>query len=144
MLIDSNILIYAINADSPKHERSKKFLKDYLHNLQVAHQNILETLRVVTHITFSHSLNLKEGLESILSLTQSFQIIVPNDKTYYISLELIKKYKLVGNRIFDAYLTATALTSNIYEIATDNERDFKKIKEIKVINPFTSSEKKES
>lgn len=144
MLVDSNILIYAINADSAKHERATRFLKDNLGNLQVAHQNILETLRVVTHKTFTGTLNSKEALEAIFLLVQSFQIIVPNNKTYYVCLELIKKHNLTGNRIFDAYLVATSLANGIYQIATDNERDFLKIKEIKVINPFTPGEKKES
>lgn len=142
MLVDSNILIYAINADSPKHERAKRFLESHVQNLQISHQNILEALRVITHSTFSHPLNLKEGLASVLSLVQSFQIIVPNNKTYYVCLELIKKHKLTGNRIFDAYLAATALTNATFEIATDNERDFAKIKEIKVINPFKVGEPK--
>ena|SRR3989344_625286 len=142
MLVDSNILIYAINADSTKHKQARLFLKDNLQDLQIAHQNILETLRVITHSTFSHPLNLKEGLEAILSLVQSFQIIVPNNKTHYVCFELIQKHNLTGNRIFDAYLTATALTNNTHEIATDNERDFLKIKEIKVINPFQEGEPK--
>ncbi len=143
MLVDSNILIYAINADSEKHERATRFLKDNLGNLQIAHQNILETLRVVTHKTFTSTLNLKEALEAIFLLVQSFQIIVPNNKTHYVCFELIKKHNLTGNRIFDAYLTATALTNNTHEIATDNERDFLKFKETKVINPF-KGRKKES
>lgn len=143
MLIDSNILIYAINADSAKHESAKQFLKDNLGNLQVAQQNLLETLRVVTHKAFASTLNLKEAVEAIFLLIQGFQIVVPHNNTYYLCLELIKEHNLTGNRIFDAYLAATALTNGIYEVATDNERDFRKYREIKVINPF-KSDKKES
>lgn len=49
MLIDSNILVYAINILSPKHKKAQNFLQENITKLEIAHQNIFETLRVLTH-----------------------------------------------------------------------------------------------
>ncbi len=137
MLIDSNILIYAINADSPKHKKAQNFLQDNLGKLEIAHQNILETIRVLTHKKFSKPMGLKLALSAIQAITQSCSIVYPTQTTYYLWLEFVNKYALTGNRIFDAYLAATALSNEINIIATDNVLDFKKFKSLKIVNPFS-------
>lgn len=136
MIIDSNILIYAINADSPKHKKAQNFLKENLKNLEVTHQNILETIRVLTHQKFSKPMGINSALSAIQAISASCHIVSPTLTTYYLWLELVNKYQLSGNRIFDAYLAATALSNGIDEIATDNVSDFKKFKGLKIINPF--------
>lgn len=136
MLIDSNILVYAINADSDKHETAKQLIEDNLGNLEIAHQNILEAVRVLTHKNFSSPLNTAEATEAILILLDPFKIITPTQTTIHLSLEYIQKLNISGNRIFDAYLAATALSNGIKVIATDNVKDFKIFKGLKVMNPF--------
>lgn len=136
MLIDSNILIYAINADSPKNELAKKFLAENLKNLEIAHQNIFETIRVLTHKKYSKPMKMAEVTEAVFAILESSSIVTPNKTSFYLGLELIKQHNLTGNRIFDAYLAATALSNGIEIIATDNIRDFKIFEEIEVINPF--------
>ena len=138
MLIDSNILIYAINADSQKHELAKRFLKANINDLEVSHQNILETLRVITHIKFPNRFNTKEAIKAIRGITEACKLVVPNKITYHLAVELISKHDLVGNRIFDAYLVATALSNDIDMIATDNVRDFRRFNGVKIVNPFTA------
>ena len=77
----------------------------------------------------------KQAVEAILKIAESGRIISPNFRTVLVSLEFTKKHSLVGNRIFDAYLAATALTNGVDVIATDNVKDFQKFP-IKIINPF--------
>lgn len=134
MLIDTNILVYAINADSPKNKTAQNFLLEQ-NNLVIAHQNIFEALRVLTHPKFSNPMNTKNAQEAILAISDACKIIYPNNKTHYIALELIKKHSLIGNHIFDAYLTATAISNDIMTIATDNIKDFQEFK-LQLINPF--------
>ena len=136
MLIDSNILIYAINRSSPKHTASQVFIQSNIGNLEVAHQNILESLRVLTHPKFPAPMKIQDASKAIESILRACRIICPMEETYYITLQLIKKNKLVSDQIFDAYLVATALSNGITTIATDNVQDFKKFQEIKLISPF--------
>ncbi len=137
MLTDTNILVYAINKNSPKHIRAKEFLEDNINNLTVAHQNIIEAVKVLTQPKFIRPMKSKDAIEAILAIAENCQIIFPKSGTEFITLELIKKLNLVGNRIFDAYLAATALINGIDTIATDNVKDFSKITQIKVTNPFS-------
>lgn len=137
ILIDTNILIYSINADSPKHIQAQKFLKENIAILNISHQNILEAIRVLTHQKFPKPMKINDALSSIKVIYEALQIILPNQSTFYFTMELIKTYKITGNRIFDAYLAATALSNGLNTIATDNEKDFKGIEEIKIYNPFS-------
>lgn len=136
MLIDSNILIYAINADSPKNGLAKKFLEDNLRKVQIAHQSIFETIRVLTHKKFSNPMKVKAAAEAVYAILEPGRVVTPNETSLYLGLELIKKHNLTGNRIFDAYLAATALSNDIGVIATDNVKDFKIFEGIEIINPF--------
>lgn len=136
MLVDTNILVYAINVDSSKHKKATEFLQEFKTDLEVAHQNILESLRVLTHPKFAQVMSAKNAMDAVLSITSAYKLIGPTFQTIYIALELIKKYHFKSDQVFDCYLTATALSNGVDTIATDNVADFKKFKEIRVINPF--------
>ena len=136
MLIDTNILIYSLNADSPKYAAAQNFLKKHKEDLEITHQNILEAIRVLTHTKFPNPMDPKQAVEAVLKISEGGRVISPNLRTIFVSLELVRNHFLVGNRIFDAYLAATALTNGINIIATDNVKDFQKFP-IKIINPFS-------
>lgn len=137
MLIDSNILVYAINSSSPKHLHAQSFIQGNVGKLQIAHQNIFETLRVLTHSKYPNPMKTNEAVGAVENILKVCDIISPDYKTHRIALELIKKYKIVSNQIFDAYLAATAISNGIDTVATDNIKDLKRFSEIKVINPFS-------
>ncbi|MBI4066482.1 type II toxin-antitoxin system VapC family toxin [Candidatus Gottesmanbacteria bacterium] len=138
MLIDTNLIIYAINTASPKHSRAQQFLRDNQNLLAVAHQNILESIRVLTHEKFSHPMTFAKAEKAVMAIVSVMAIISPAEETLPIALMLMEKYAQAANRIFDVYLVATMLTHGIKEIATDNDRDFNVLKEISVFNPFSS------
>ena len=136
ILIDSNILVYAINRASSKNIKAQMFLQENLGKLAVAHQNILESLRILTHPKFKYPMQIADAIDAIENILKFCKIVCPDYHTRALTIELIKKYKLSSDLIFDAYLAATALSNDIKELASDNVRDFMKFREIKVINPF--------
>lgn len=139
ILIDSNILIYAINRDSPQHKQIRKFLADQFKNKQnqlfLAQQNILETLHVLTHSKFPRPMGSTEGIKLLNQLLGQFTIISPLPETIFIFKRLWRKYTQGADFIFDLYLVATALTHDIKIIVTDNEKDLGQFEEIDIINP---------
>ncbi|OGV97100.1 hypothetical protein A2W24_00125 [Microgenomates group bacterium RBG_16_45_19] len=139
MLIDSNVFIYALNSASPKHQAARLFLRARAGEAVVAHQNILEVTRVMSHPAFPAKLALKIVIKAVEQVVKPMRIIYPNEETYFVYQELIRKYALEGNRVFDVYLAATAITNGIRKIATDDEKHFRVLEEIKVVNPFTSA-----
>lgn len=139
ILIDSNILIYSINVSSPKHKKAQDFLKKNIGRFVVAHQNIFETLRVLTHSKFANPTKPHDAIEAIGRILKAGEVIGPDYTTYQIALELIKKYNLDSDKVFDAYLVATCLSRGIDTVATDNVKDFKIFSQIRVINPFAQN-----
>lgn len=135
-MIDSNILVYSINISSPKHKKAQDFLKKNIGKFAVAHQNIFETLRVLTHPKFPNPMKTPDAIKALEPILKAGDVISPDYKTHQIALELIKKYNLASDKVFDAYLVATCLSSSIDTVATDNVKDFKIFPQIRVINPF--------
>ena len=136
ILVDSNILIYSLNRSSPKNKIAKKFLSDNFKDIVIAHQNILETYRIVTHQKFPKTSRTQQQKKKYFRFFRSFDLISPNQFTFQILLELMKKYDIYSDNVFDAYLVSTAISNDIFDIATDNEKDFRKYAEIKILNPF--------
>lgn len=136
VLVDSNILIYSLNSSSEKCKKAQDFLQKNQLQLCVAQQNIFETLRVLTHSKSPQSLSPKQAITALSLVTKHFVVINPLPDTEYLALELIAKHTVAGNKIFDAYLVATALSHGVTAVATDNTKDFKMFEMLKVINPF--------
>ena len=136
MLVDSNILIYALNTASPKCRQSQIFLSENGSKLVIAQQNIMETLRVITHSRFEFPFSREQALRAVQEISSVVSIIQPYFQTTEIALRLIAKYQISGNQIFDAYLVATALSHKITHIVSDNSRHLKKYSEVVVVNPF--------
>ena|SRR5579872_6846977 len=138
MLLDSNIIIYAINESSPKHKLAQEFIVKNKSKLYVAQQNIFETLRILTHPKYPKPMNITDAIDTVQGICDALTVISPQQETYILALELIKKYGLTSDQVFDAYLLATMLSNEIRDIVTDNEKDFKGFEGIKILNPFKS------
>ena len=105
----SAVLIYSINSSSPKHKEAQQFIQNNVGNLAVAHQNIFETLRVLTHSKFPYPMKVTEAIGAVKNILEACDIVSPDYKTHRVALELIEKYNISSNQIFDAYLAATAI-----------------------------------
>jgi predicted nucleic acid-binding protein len=136
MLLDSNILIYAINESSPKHELAQHFLQANRSRLVISHQNITEVLRVLTHPIYPNPMTPIQALESIKAIASKATVIYPTSNTEQLFYSLIKKYQIKGDQTFDTNLVATALTHEVRSIVTDNFNV-----EIELINNLFSDEK---
>lgn len=138
MLIDSNILIYSLTTDSPKSLAARTFLNSQVKEstLLIAHQNIFEVLRAITHTKFSNPFGITDAIASLDEICLAAKIIYPTRETHALALALVREYNISGNEIFDAYLIATAINNDCFEIATDNEKHLRKYREITVVNPF--------
>ncbi len=139
-LVDSNIIIYAINTSSPKHKIGQQFLQEKQKTLVLSQQNIFESIRVLTHPKFPSPMKSLDAVDAVGRIARILNIIAPVYETAFVAMELIKRHGLVADRIFDAYLVATMLTNDITEIATDNEKDLTLFQGITVVNPFKVSD----
>ncbi len=136
ILVDSNILIYAINSSSPKHRAAQEFLQTHANHIVIAHQNIFESLRVLTHQKFPNPMLSGNAIDAINAIAEHCHVIAADQGAHHIATAIIQKHNLIGDKVFDAYLAATALSVGINTIATDNTKDFSGFEGLLLINPF--------
>lgn len=143
ILIDTNILVYAHNQDSPHNEKANQLLKDALElkfEACIAHQNLLEFFSVITNPKrIEKPLTIETALSWIKLYLDSANIVkvFPSQNTLESTLALTKHHKLSEADIFDCYLAATMQENNVFQIYTDNTSDFKRFHKIKAISPFS-------
>lgn len=64
----------------------------------------------------------------------TFTILYPTKESYLIFIDLLKKYSPNGLKIHDYEIISIALSHNIKNIETANQKDFSGIKEIKLVS----------
>ena len=69
-------------------------------------------------------------------MDSNIKIIYSSPFGFLKTLELAGKYKIKRQEIFDTNLVALMIQNKIDTIITANEKHFKNIKEINVLNPF--------
>lgn len=140
-LLDTNILVYAADTSSLFHEDSlllrEKGLKGEL-SFCICPQTLTEFFAIVTDSKrVSKPRTQKEALEEIEKYLSSKTIlkIYPGPEVIETMINLLKKYKVTKQKIFDLQLVATMLSNNVTQIYTYNKGDFSKFEEITVLSP---------
>ncbi|MFH1051603.1 MAG: type II toxin-antitoxin system VapC family toxin [bacterium] len=122
-LIDTNILIYFLaNAFKGK-------IKTYVQKVI----NVSFNISLITKIELLSYPKLTKNDENMLRDFLSLAHVLPvNDEIIEAIIQIKKVYQV---KIPDAILAATAIENN-FTLLTRNEKDFTKIKKLKLINPF--------
>jgi predicted nucleic acid-binding protein len=129
VLLDTNVLIYSID------EGSKYFIKAHSifseqQELYTTSKNLSEFLSVITRIP--NPLSLKDALLVIEDFSNVMTILYPNDESFLLFKHLLLKYQPTGLQIHDYEILSIGLANQVNTIATFNEKDFNKVKEIKL------------
>lgn len=142
ILLDTNILVHATGAQSPRHAKAKE-LRDQAaagrFDACIAAQILTEFYAVVTDPRrFQPALTPSQAQRELQTyLSSSLKLILPKDTTMLRMLNLLG-FKLVrSGRIFDVFLAATMLDNGVRRIYTENTNDFKAIDEIDASDPFS-------
>lgn len=135
-LIDTNILVYAYEkADSIKKEKAKNLLDECLTGTKeyaISNQNLAEFVWVSTG---KGKLNIEEAKNFLIKATQflGFKKINYSAKTVASALDIVQEFK---TSFWDSLLVATMKENGIFNIYTENTKDFK-MPWIKAVNPLT-------
>ncbi len=131
--IDSNILIYANVEDFPEYKYSLTILEKGLKGELYLCFNTIIALE--THYKLTKLINVDEANYRVENLFKSKRISYFNVSKISIQngFSIAKKYNI---KINDAVIVSSMLENNISKIYTDNEKDFKKIENLEIINPI--------
>jgi toxin-antitoxin system PIN domain toxin len=139
-VVDINLLIYAINKDTPHHSHAKKWLEASLSSdetIGLAWIVILGFLRIITNGRIMPTpLPSEVALEIVDEwLSQpSVRIIVPTERHWAIYKELLIPLGTAANLTSDAHLAALAIEYGARLFSTDN--DFSRFSTLRWTNPI--------
>ncbi|MHB1687978.1 MAG: type II toxin-antitoxin system VapC family toxin [Ignavibacteriaceae bacterium] len=140
-LVDANVLVYAINENAKQHAASLKLVESGLNGeipVCFTPQVFSEFFATVTNRKqITSVLSREKALSEIEDyfLKGESDLVFVHRGTLDKIIELLKKYPVNAQDIFDLQLVATMLSNNITRIYTYNEKDFSKYAEIEVLNP---------
>jgi hypothetical protein len=140
ILVDANLLIYAVDRDSPHHVPARRWLEKALsgsESLGIPWIVVLAFLRIMTHpgvmrkpLTAENALGYVDGW-----LRQPFvRLIGPGEKHWPILRNLLTASGTAGNLTSDAHLAALAIEHGGTIASADN--DFRRFAGVTHVNPL--------
>lgn len=140
MLVDANVLLYAVDSRSPHNERAASWLSDQLNNagrVALPWESLVAFVRIVTHPRASvQPLTPSEawGFVSEWLAVPTVWIPTPTDRHAEVFGGLVTKYGLAGNLVPDGHLAALAIEHGLEVCSADT--DFARFSEIRWTNPL--------
>lgn len=140
-LLDTNVLVYAADETSPFHQKALTLREKGLRRelpICICPQVLNEFFAIVTDPKRVSNPRTQE--EARLEMEKYFHAkniinIYSGPGVFEKILDLLKRYAIVKQEIFDLQLVATMLSNNITRLYTFNLDDFSKFKEIEVLSP---------
>ena len=136
IFIDTNVLIYANNRESPLCEVARKALDELIRGGNtpfVSNQVIREYLVIMTRPGFIEKpISLESAIADAERMMNEFSMLFADRNSLDKLIELIRTYAIRGKRIHDAAIVSLMLTNGITEIMTHNIDDFKSFHEITI------------
>ena len=140
MIVDANILLYAVDRNSPFHERSSQWLEDVLNSprrVGIPWQTLGAFLRIATHPRASRTpLPPAAAWEFVDEWLGLNNVWVPHasKETAAILGQLIERSQITANLVPDAQLAALAIQYGVPVVSNDS--DFARFPECTWINPL--------
>ena len=139
--LDVNILLYASDSESPRHEKARVFLEKCMQQEEVcciAWATAMSYIRIATHPSvFERPLTPGEAtsnIETLLNLPH-VRFLSEGEGFWDIYRELTAKVPTRGNLVPDAHLAAILRQHRVKTLYT-NDRDFLKFAFLKVRDPL--------
>jgi toxin-antitoxin system PIN domain toxin len=139
-LSDVNLLIYAVDSNSPRHDVARRWLEDQLSGVETfafAWSALLAFVRLTTNAAvFQHPLSAAQALDHVDEwLAQpSSTVLHPTDRHAVLVRELLEPLGTAGNLVADAHLAALAIEHGATLASSDH--DFGRFPRLRWIDPL--------
>ncbi len=137
LFFDTSVIVYAFDSSEvEKHSIASKMIEKAMNegNGVISSQVLLELYNVLTR--FVTNPLPREDAERIIKDFVGASSWRKLDYGVSTAVSAVETSVRLKTSIWDTLITETMKENNVYTIVTENEKDFKKIKGIKVINPF--------
>lgn len=139
MIVDANVLLYAVDALSPHHTASARWLADALNGdrrVALPWQTIGAFLRISTHPrAVAAPLSPADAWSYVGDWLDAPPVWVPpaTERTASILGDVVRRHSIGGNLVPDAMLVAMAVEHGVPVVSADS--DFARFPEVTWINP---------
>jgi len=140
-VVDTNVLVYAIDAESEHHQDARAVLiraADENAGLCVTPQILAELFAVVTSARRVRApkapADAVSVIEHILMLPGISLLPIPADVVPR-WIDLVRRYPVTGQKVFDLQLVATLLGNGVKRIYTFNRSDFEPFSDLQILVP---------
>lgn len=138
-VLDTNIIIYGLNADSPQYAA----VRDFLDRLQKKGYRFCTTEQIVreTLVVATQSRCVAKPLDAAAARRLGTQLLfqsvfLPSNHLSRLALlELVETHALKGRVIHDANIVAVMRAHEVKELATYNRKDFLSFRDIAILQP---------
>ena len=142
MLLDANILLYAVDVSSPQHDAAARWLTAALNGprrIAIPWQTIGAFLRIATHPRVTdRPLSATAAWSHVEAWLAAGPCWIPptNRRTAQAYATLVAAHQITGNLVSDAMLAALALEHGLTVVSADS--DFARFGEVRWLNPVTA------
>jgi toxin-antitoxin system PIN domain toxin len=139
-LVDANLLVYAVNHDSPEHGRAATWLEERLNGSErtgIPWESLTAFIRIVTNPRIAARPLLGSDAWRFVEEWLAVPVVwIPGATDAHATVlgSLVAKYRLSGNAIPDAHLAAIAIQHGLDVASADT--DFARFAEIRWHNPL--------
>lgn len=140
ILLDANLLIYAVDSDSPQHPRARRWLEKTLSSdtaVGLPWIVVLAFLRITTRAgVLRQQLSADQAVAFIDEwLAQPYvEMIGPGAAHWSLLKKLLREVGAAGNLTSDAHLAALAIEGG-YELAS-TDHDFRRFAGVRLVDPL--------
>jgi toxin-antitoxin system PIN domain toxin len=140
ILLDANLLIYAVDADSPNHKRARRWLEETLSGDTLVGLPWIVVLAFVRITTRAGILGTSLSIEHAIAfidewLAQPYvSLIGPGEAHWPVLKNLLIVGGAAGNLTTDAHLAALAIEHGCEIASSDN--DFRRFSGVTLVNPL--------
>jgi toxin-antitoxin system PIN domain toxin len=143
MLVDANILVFAVDTAAAEHERARDWLEQQLNGdrrVGLPWESLTAFVRLVTNPrAFARPLAPSEAwdiVEAWLAVPVTW-VPGPTERHATVLGDLVRRYRLSGNLVPDAHLAAIALEHGAEVVSADT--DFARFTEVRWSNPLAGT-----
>jgi uncharacterized protein len=140
---DVNLLLYAVDSTSPRHEAARRWLEDQLSGTETfgfAWTVLLAFVRLSTHRSvFARPLTAGQAFDLVDDwLAQPpVSVLHPTDRHATIVRELLEPLGTAGNLVTDAHLAALAIEHGA--VLASSDYDFGRFPRLRWVDPLAST-----
>jgi predicted nucleic acid-binding protein len=138
-VIDTNVLVYALDTDAPQHAASRDLLeaaRDGSATLYVTSQVLCEFYSIVTNARrVSRPRSSADAVNAISGLLAFLNVLPVPAHAVEGWMSLLRRRPVTGGEVFDLQIVATMKANDVPRIYTFNREDFEAFSEILVVTP---------